>query len=325
LAALVLLFGLSAGCKRRDGASPESAAPPPDPALGQVLVEDLTPPTDRPARLDTETLSAHLRSRLLATGLFASATAAGGDAGARPSVRARAAIALEAAEVEKKGVARVALRLRLETRPSDAPGAIDENLQAQAEQLYPVTPTAPRRTARGGRARPAPDAAQEAPNQALFDQLVIRVANDLIDGFAARLKLRRGAPAAIHAALVGDGGELKEEAIRVAGQRKLRDEVPTLLTLLNHPDEPIRDAALGALIEMKERRAVPELTKTRSLRDRREMRKILDAIAILGGEEAVDYLSFVAQTHDDEEIRNLATAAKARLDRRNAPPDASRP
>jgi len=38
-------------------------------------------------------------------------------------------------------------------------------------------------------------------------------------------------------------------------------------------------------------------------------------MATLGGEEALDYLSFVAESHDDPEIRELAKAAKARLER----------
>jgi HEAT repeat protein len=122
----------------------------------------------------------------------------------------------------------------------------------------------------------------------------------------------------VHAALAADGGELREEAIRVAGQRQLRQEIPQLLKLLNDPDEAPRDAALGALIAMKERRAVTELTKSRSLRDRREMRKILEAVSLLGGQEALDYLSFVAATHDEEEIRTEAAAARARLERREA-------
>ena len=45
------------------------------------------------------------------------------------------------------------------------------------------------------------------------------------------------------------------------------------------------------------------------------MRKIIEAIATLGGDEALDYLSFVAAIHDDEEIRALAAAAKQRLER----------
>ena len=45
--------------------------------------------------------------------------------------------------------------------------------------------------------------------------------------------------------------------------------------------------------------------------------KILDAIATLGGREAQEYLSFVAETHDDAEIRAMAKAAIERLSRRS--------
>ena len=87
----------------------------------------------------------------------------------------------------------------------------------------------------------------------------------------------------------------------------------------------MRDAALGALIAMRERRAVRELTQSRSLRDRREMRKIIEAISILGGQEADEYLSFIAATHDDDEIRAEAAAARARLQRRASRTPASPP
>ena len=79
----------------------------------------------------------------------------------------------------------------------------------------------------------------------------------------------------------------------------------------------MRDAALGALIAIGDRRAVTALTSTRSLRDRREMRKIIEAIAILRRHEALDYLSFVAATHDDDEIRAEA-ARPRRLERRSS-------
>jgi hypothetical protein len=48
------------------------------------------------------------------------------------------------------------------------------------------------------------------------------------------------------------------------------------------------------------------------MKDRREMRKIIDALASLGGQEATDYLSFVADAHEDEEIRNMAKSALLR-------------
>jgi hypothetical protein len=306
-------------CHRKEAAAPgpSEITAAPRPALGEVTLQDTTPPSATPpATIDFDRVNNQLRARLVASGLFASP-----DAGAPPAtVRVRADIALDGAEVENKGVARAAVRLRFDTRPSDAPGAIEEDLVAEGEQVYAIhtKPAAPK--AHGGKAHASPSAAAETPSaeekRALFARLALRVAGDLIDGFAARQRLATAPEPAIHAALRADGGELQEQAIRVAGERKMRDEVPALLVLLDNPNETVRDAALGALIQIGDRRAVTELTKTRSLRDRREMRKIIEAIATLGGDEALDYLSFVAATHDDEEIRALAAAAKERLQRR---------
>jgi hypothetical protein len=319
LAALALV-----ACHRKEAAGPSEPAvvAAPRPALGEVILEDTTPPSaSPPASIDFDRLQDSLRARLAQSGLFAPP-----DAGAPGAVvRVRVDLALEGAEVEDKGVARAAVRLRFDTRPSDAPGAIEEDLAGEGEQVYPIhgRPAAPkgsRTPSRGAKARAAGAAGAASPSadekRALFARLALRVAGDLIDGFAAREKLAAAPESAIHAALRADGGELQEQAIRVAGERKLRDEVPALLDLLDNPNESVRDAALGALIQIGDRRAVSALTKSRSLHDRREMRKIIEAIATLGGDEALDYLSFVAATHDDEEIRALAVAAKQRLERR---------
>jgi HEAT repeats len=195
------------------------------------------------------------------------------------------------------------VRLQLATRPSDAPGALDEQLEGQGEKTNPL---------QKGLSREA----RLARHREVFEALVGRVAGDLLDGALARERLKRASPADVHAALQADAGELREEAIRIAGQRQLRQEVPRLLQLLIDDDEATRDAALGALINLKEPGAVAVLTKSRSLRDRREMRKIIEAIAVLGGEEGLDYLSFVAASHDDEEIRTQAAEARKRLLRR---------
>jgi hypothetical protein len=289
---LGLGLGLTAGACRR-----QSSPPPPHPALGAVVARNLTPPEETAGHLDLPALESELGVRLRATGLFADPSDAGA---AGPVARVRAEVGVQSAEVGDSGLARARVGVIIETRPSDAPGAIQEQLQGQGERPYPV---------RKGSA----DDARAV--QAVFDGLVQRIARDLVDGFAARRRLESGSAEAVHAALLADGGELREEAIRLAGERRLRDEVPALLKLLSDPDEPTRDAALGALIAMREPRAVTELTRTRSQRDRREMRKIVEAIGILGGREAEDYLAFVAQTNDDEEIRAAAAAAKARLER----------
>jgi hypothetical protein len=53
------------------------------------------------------------------------------------------------------------------------------------------------------------------------------------------------------------------------------------------------------------------------------MMKILEAISLIGGEEATDYLNFVAASHDDPDIRQAAREAADRMARRKG--DASAP
>jgi hypothetical protein len=279
----------------------EAPAAPPLTALGPVTVRDRTPPDDAPAHVDVDALARALRARLLATGQFAAGGADAGHEGA--ATRADVQIALEGAEVEAKGVARARVLLHLVTRPEGAPGAIAESLDGAGEQTYDVWPP------KAGQAPPA--------KEPLFEGLVQRVAGDLIDGFVAKQRLRQATPDALRAAIASDAGsELRLEAIRAIGERRLAGEAPRLLVLLEDPDEPTRDAALGALLALGDRRAVSVLTRSRSLRDRRELNKIIEAISVLGGEEADDYLSFIAGSHEDEEIRAEATAARARLQRR---------
>lgn len=237
-----------------------------------------------------------MRDQLLATGLFA-------PTGPAASFRAR--IGTEVVEAGAAGEARAVVGLQLDDGRGDLPDGVSFKLEGRGSERYGI----PKHAHQGL------DAA--APNRAaILNRLALRIAGDLIDGYLARRQLDRGPPAAVHAALQADGGALRDDAIRAVGERKLRDEVPTLLKLLSDPDEPTRDAALGSLIALGDRRAVSELTRTRSLRDRHEMHKIIEAIAILGGQEADQYLSFVAATHDDDEIRAEAAAARARLQRR---------
>jgi hypothetical protein len=269
-----------------------------------VSVDNATPPAPGAPSVDTEAIEASLRERLLASGLF---DASARDGGAGAVTRVRVLVAAETVEVGEKGEGRAQVRVRAESRPSDAPGAVAFDLEGRAAQPYAL-PAPGKRLAQGG--------GGAASSRPALGPLALRVATDLVDGYVARRRLQEGPPEVVHAALTADGGELRDEAIRVAGERRLKDEAPQLLKLLGDPEETTRDAALGALIALGDRRAVTELTRTRSLRDRREMRKIIEAISILGGTEADEYLSFVAETHDDDEIRAAAATARARLARR---------
>ncbi len=263
--------------------------------LGAISIEVAAPDEGAaPPPIDPEALRGAVRDRLVGSGLFATA---GADAGSSPRADVDVRVLGETVEVGATGEARARVGLAIATHPGDAPGAVSAALDGAATQRY------------AARARRGADQAAETA-------LAVRIAGELIDDFVARRRLHQGSPAALHAALAADGGELREEAIRVAGERQMRDEAPRLLKLLDDPDERTRDAALGALIAMGDRRAVSVLTRSRSLRDRREMRKIIEAVSILGGQEADDYLSFVAASHDDDDIRAAAAAARERLLRR---------
>ncbi|MES1204729.1 MAG: HEAT repeat domain-containing protein [Pseudomonadota bacterium] len=300
---VVIMAGVwwpGASCRRQ--ATPRPAAPLP--RLEAVEIDDAAGDGAGAGPLNVDAIAGGVRKMLIDSHVVATpnagdaAAVAGASGGAALRVAGRAGF--ESTEVGAKGITRAAVSIRLSTRPADAPGAINEDLSAAGERPYDVRPDTDRRR--------------------LGQELVERIATDLLGGLLARIRLATATPAEIHAAITADGGPLRDDAIRIAGTRGLRDEVPTLLALLQNDDESVRDAALGALITLREPRAVTELTRNRSLRDRHEMRKILEAISIIGGEEAANYLSFVADSHDDEEIRKLAADAKARLDRHAAPP-----
>jgi hypothetical protein len=151
----------------------------------------------------------------------------------------------------------------------------------------------------------------DTDTKSVFQRLAEQSISDLLTTYVGRQKLWTAGRAALHASLQAKG-ELRLEAARVVAARKMVDEVPALIALLADEDETVRDAALGALVTLRERRAVPALTKTRSMRDLREMGKIIEALAVLGGQEAQDYLAFVADAHESEELRRLAAAALRR-------------
>jgi hypothetical protein len=287
-----------------------SNAPPPPAAvvleLGPVDIQVDPTASENSPRIDGAAVADHLRAFLIASGIVvppgqtdASATGPSVRIGGRVRIAGR--IGVELVEVGAKGLCRASVTLGLSTRPSDTPGALSDELSALGEERF--------------------DAAPGTNRAQLAQKVVERTATDLLGGVVARVRLNRSNPAELHATIVGDGGvEIRQEAIRLAGVRQLTAEAPTLLALLNGPDEPLRDAALGALILLRDQRAVTVLTRERSFHDRREMLKILEAISRIGGNEARDYLSFVAQSHDDPEIRELARAASERLLRGAAKP-----
>jgi hypothetical protein len=143
----------------------------------------------------------------------------------------------------------------------------------------------------------------------------LRAVEDVVRGVGARARLSTGDAAAIAAALDGSDEDLRAEAERLAGERRERAAVPSLVRLLKSEDHETRDRAIGALAAIGDRRAVRPLTEVARFRDLSDLPKVLDALASIGGDEARSYLEFVASGHDSAEIRDLAKQALTHLER----------
>jgi len=259
--------------------------------LGPLAITPTARAGDESSLVDRGALAQKARAQLLQAGIFAGEVPESSKPGGAVAT-IRITLSMEVVRADGKAAVRAGVRLNVSTRPAGvAPQHFGEDVQANAEMLY--------------------DPEAQPDKKDVVQRLAERAVGDLLAGYVARQKLWSAEPRTLHAALAASG-EMRLEAIRVAAARKLRDEVPTLIGLLSDDEETIRDAALGALVELRDPRAVPALTKSKSMKDGREMRKIIDALAALGGQEATDYLSFVADAHEDEEIRNMAKAALSR-------------
>ena len=293
IGALVLVAAFASGCKGCGGAS--SRGNDERPSLGKVTVAPSSA-TIRGATiaLDTARVSNKVKERLADSGLFAA-----GPAPADKVPTANVAIAIDILGDGDELDSTVKVRLRVETRPpipSLARYAEDSAAMGQA----PL------------------DAAAKSDVVGAYQRLAERTTDDLVSAYLGRQKLWHADENALAGALASADADLKVEAIRIVGARKLKGQLPAVIRLLSDDDETIRDAALGAVVALGDRSAVKALAESHQMRDTYEMRKVLDAVGSLGGQEAKDYLSFVSENHDDSDIRVMAKAALDRLVKRGA-------
>ncbi len=101
--------------------------------------------------------------------------------------------------------------------------------------------------------------------------------------------------------LTSDGARVAVPALRLA----LRTE--------KVPEVKLR--MVGALAELGDPRAVEDLVAVADTRDTELLVAVLDALVVLGGERATEFLALLS-THDAPEIRALVEHARLRLERR---------
>jgi hypothetical protein len=157
-----------------------------------------------------------------------------------------------------------------------------------------------------------------APGEPAWQAHAERAIRDCVGGVGARVKLAFGDAGALTAAIDGKDDDLRDEAMRLAAERKEPATVPALIRRLKGDDRSVRDRAVGALAAIGDPRAVRPLTEVAKFQDVIDLPKVLDALATIGGAEARAYIEFVASGHESGEMRDLAKQALAHLDRREA-------
>jgi hypothetical protein len=286
--ACVLVVVACVGCKKTP-----AALPPPEIAEVRVVYKG----ADLPGapKLDVAALTQEARAAI-ATSSGVPVREDGGVDSTRPR-RYRLRVELEIGSAEDPAAHRGNLRALVEAKLQPIggePGALSFEQTALAERAY--TPGKP--------GEPAWQAHAE------------HAVRDCVGGVGARVKLAGGDAGAIVAAIDGPDDELREEAMRLAGERKESAAVPPLLKRLKSDDAAVRDRAIGALAAIGDARAVRPLTEVAKFNDLTDLPKVLDALATIGGPEARSYLEFVASGHENPEMRDLAKEALTHLDRR---------
>jgi len=259
------------------------------------VVKDVTSEAARPAVLDTQAVRAALEAQQREMGVFVFPQPSQQGA-CKERLVLRVDTELDEDVKEGQGVARAAVVVVIEPV---SPGAKETRLEAVGggEMLYGLG---------------------EKDVGRIYTELVARTAKDLVFGIVELERLRQADAKAVMAGLGSTQRDTRLAAATVAAERRLREAVPALIERLSDPDEEIRDRALGALVEIGDRRAVGPLTRLTQFRDIERMHKIIDAVASLGGEEARAYLELVASGHEEATVRQLAREGLARMQRKEA-------
>jgi hypothetical protein len=134
----------------------------------------------------------------------------------------------------------------------------------------------------------------------------------------AREALRRGPDDAVIAALDADDPGRVQWALAIVGDRPVAAARQRVEALLSSDSREVSDAAIGALVAIGDARSVPALTALAEFGDYERMRMLIEAVSAIGGDEAIQFLEFVASGHPDPDIARRARDGLARVHRRRS-------
>ncbi|HYD40984.1 MAG TPA: HEAT repeat domain-containing protein [Anaeromyxobacter sp.] len=208
-------------------------------------------------------------------------------------------------------------RARVEVLSVDASGSDRGAYEIEVElQLLGVNAGPLRSLADAGVGRAPRPAPGEREGQAWHEAFSAAVAD-------ASERLRRSLAAEgqptekLLRALEAEDPRLREEAIRVLGERRSREAVPGLIARLRDPDLRLAERAAGALAQIGDPRAVgPIIDFTQRLDEGPYTPRYARIIGDLGGSEARGYLLTLESGQVHPEVREAAREALRDLEAR---------
>jgi hypothetical protein len=156
-----------------------------------------------------------------------------------------------------------------------------------------------------GAVRIAPGAAPEAWRKALAAAL-----GEAASGLAIALSEESKPAQTLIRDLGSKDSRLREQAMRVLGDRRSVEAVPALIERLDDPEPLLADRAAGALAQIRDPRAVaPLIDYSRRNDDAERTARFARIVGDIGGSEARGYLQTLESGHTDPRVRSAAREA----------------
>lgn len=129
----------------------------------------------------------------------------------------------------------------------------------------------------------------------------------------AKLVLSGGDPADVRRLLADPDAEVVLLALDHAGRQRMRAVADDVAALLPNDDDRVMAAAVECLGLVGSAEHTPVLLRHVRLGDRAQAQRLYEALAVLGGEDAAEFLEFAARNEDDPALADVARGALRRV------------
>lgn len=136
----------------------------------------------------------------------------------------------------------------------------------------------------------------------------------------AKIRLLQGGEAEALALLSTDDPEIVVLVLEHVARQRWRSPAPRVEELLAHGDERVVEAAVDCLGAIGGPEHAAVLVRHVKLADRDQAQRLYEALAQLGGDEALGFLQFAAHNEDDPALAEVAAGALRRLTEGGPPP-----